>query len=98
VARSVSVAIGEPFQITLCSNTSTGFSWEEPVISGSANTTMVERQTATAGESMAGAAGSDTFTFRAGSVGAATIDFSYGRPWEGGEKGAWKVTVKVDAR
>jgi predicted secreted protein len=96
VARTVSVAVGEPFQIILCSNPSTGFSWEEPVISGSANATVVERQTAPASESMAGASGSDTFTFRAGSVGAATIDFSYSRPWEGGEKGAWKVTVKVD--
>jgi predicted secreted protein len=96
VTRSVSVAVGEPFQITLCSNPTTGFSWEEPVLSGSANATLVGRQTAPAAESTPGAPGRETFTFRAESVGAATIEFAYSRPWEGDEKGAWKVTVKVD--
>ena len=98
VIRSVSVAVGESFRITLCSNPATGFSWEAPVIAGSADAALVDHQRAPAAGSMAGAPGTETFTFRAASAGTATIDFRYGRPWEGGEKGAWKATVRIDAR
>jgi predicted secreted protein len=97
VERSVTVAPGESFRITLCSNPSTGFSWEDPVISGSADVSIVDHQVSPASGSTAGAAGSELFTFRAGSAGTATIDFAYSRPWEGGEKGTWKATVSVDA-
>jgi predicted secreted protein len=98
VERSVTVAPGESFRITLCSNPSTGFSWENPVIAGSANVSLVDHQVMPASGSMPGAAGAEGFTFRAASVGTATIDFAYSRPWEGGEKGAWTVAVSVDAK
>ena len=95
--RSVTVAPGESFRITLCSNPSTGFSWEDPGVAGSADASLVDHQVSPASGSTAGAAGSELFTFRAASAGTATIDFTYSRPWEGGEKGAWAVAVSVDA-
>ncbi|MCU0483329.1 MAG: protease inhibitor I42 family protein [Chloroflexi bacterium] len=97
VSRSVTVAAGETFRITLCSNPSTGFAWETPVIAGTAGVTLVDHQTAPASGSMPGAAGAEAFTFRAASAGTATIDFAYSRPWEGGEKAVWTVQVSVDA-
>ena len=97
VERTVTVAAGEAFQITLCSNPSTGFGWEEPTIAGPAGITLVERRTVPAAGSMVGSPGSETFTFRTASAGTGTIDFAYSRPWEGGEKGAWTVQVSVVA-
>jgi predicted secreted protein len=97
VPRSVPVAAGEAFRITLCSNPSTGFGWEDPVIAGPAGVSLIDHQTVPPSGSMAGAAGSERFTFRAASTGTATIEFAYSRPWEGGEKAAWTVHVSVDA-
>jgi inhibitor of cysteine peptidase len=98
LSRNVTVVPGESFRITLCSNASTGFSWEDPAIAGPANVSLVDHQTVPAATAMPGAPGTESFTFRAASAGTATIDFAYSRPWEGGEKGAWQVTVSVDSK
>lgn len=98
VERNVTVAPGESFRITLCSNPSTGFSWQSPVIAGSADVSLLDHQVLPASGTVTGAAGSEGFTFRAASAGTATIDFAYSRPWQGGEQGAWKATVSVDAQ
>ena len=97
VEQTVAVDAAKAFRFTLCSNPSTGFTWENPVIAGPAGVSLIDHQTVPATGSMAGAAGSETFTFRAASAGTATIDFAYSRPWEGGEKGAWTAQVNVVA-
>jgi predicted secreted protein len=97
VARTVAVTAGESFRISLCSNPSTGFSWESPAVAGSAAVSLVDHQVVPPSTTTPGAAGSETFTFRAASAGTATIDFAYSRPWEGGEKAAWIVQVRIDA-
>lgn len=98
VERTVTVTPGESFRITLCSNASTGFSWQSPAIAGSADVSLIDHQVLPASGAVPGAAGSEGFTFRAASAGTATIDFVYSQPWEGGEQGAWKATVSVDAK
>ncbi len=40
-------------------------------------------------------AGRERFTFRATAPGDATIHFVYSQPWEGGQKGAWRLDVGV---
>lgn len=102
--KEVSLAPGDKLVIKLGSNPTTGYRWgENPANSNAAVLKQTKHEYASSnakskdGEPMAGAGGTEIWTFDAVKAGEAALDFSYGRPWQGGEKGTWtlKLTVRV---
>ncbi|RJQ38581.1 MAG: hypothetical protein C4555_04860 [Dehalococcoidia bacterium] len=85
--------------VSLYANPSTGFSWAE-----SANITpagvieQVSHEYVTPGTDAVGAGGKDVWVFDSKETGSAAIGFSYSRPWEGGEKDVWTVTLNVTVK
>jgi len=100
---SIDLAVGETFELALCSNATTGYQWDEaaeisnPAVIEEAG--MVYEEPASSGSSpLVGAPGIQTWTFKAAAVGTAEISLSYNQPWQGGEQGAWTYTLQVTVR
>jgi len=83
IVQSVTLNAGDTLTVKLGSNPSTGFDWEEAVIT---NTAIIEQVFRDYLESTAtgvvGAAGTTVFNFKAKSTGTTSIEFKYSRPWE----------------
>lgn len=96
---SVDAPAGSAVIVSLCSNPTTGYRWEDPV---SSDTSIVSIGGWTyeppAGDAAPGAGGVETLTLVTGATGHATVSASYGQPWEGGEKDAWTLTLDVVVR
>jgi inhibitor of cysteine peptidase len=97
VARPVSARIGSEIVVTLCSNGSTGFTWETPVYDHAA-LRLVRVASTPPGTGLVGAAGTQTWTFRALTPGSHRVLFAYSRPWAGGEKGLWRLALTTIVR
>jgi predicted secreted protein len=95
--RELGVAVGTEFTVTLCSNPSTGFSWEEPTWEGDQTVELVRAEGGAPAASGVGAAGTETFAFQAIASGQTTVRFVYSQPWAGGTKGAWRLDLSVAA-
>ena len=95
ITRSVTVDKGGLVVLRLCSNPSTGFAWEDAVISAPSVLAERARESIAPGVTMPGSAGLEQWTFEATGKGACTIALSYSRPWEGGEKGIWLFELEV---
>ncbi len=95
VQREIAAGVNQTVAVTLCSNPSTGFSWEEPVGEGDAVVELVERSVMQVIGDAPGEAGEERFTFRTVNPGEAVIHFTYSQPWEGGQKGAWRLDLLV---
>lgn len=95
VERAVTVPVGEPFAVILCSNPSTGYSWAEPTWDGDAGIESTGRRADQPQDAPPGTAGRETFGFATTDSGTSTIDFAYAQPWEGGATGTWSVVVTV---
>jgi inhibitor of cysteine peptidase len=96
--KEVTLAAGEKLSVSLGSNGTTGYSWNEKAVNSDTNVVkQLSHERITPQTRMVGAGGTEVWTFEAVKAGNAILDFSYGRPWQGGEKGTWtlKVTVKV---
>ena len=93
--RDLAVGNGQTFTVTLCSNPSTGFSWEEPTAEGDRSVESVERSILQTVGGPPGEAGQERFTFRATAPGTTVLHFVYSQPWEGGTKGAWRLDLTV---
>lgn len=96
VVKEAEVAAGGTLTVTLESNPTTGFSWEETaqitdtaILEQTGNKMLVPE-----GKGIVGAAGSQSFTFRALEKGSTTVKLDYSRPWEGGEKD--ELTCEID--
>ncbi len=94
-SASVEVPVDGEVIVTLCSNASTGYSWDVPTIDDPTVVVMTDAIEAAAASPMPGAPGSQTFTFHATKVGSTTVAFSYDQPWENGDKGAWTLTLAI---
>jgi|WetSurMetagenome_2_1015567.scaffolds.fasta_scaffold100321_2 inhibitor of cysteine peptidase len=99
IQKEITLNNGDQVTITLVSNATTGFSWNENA--AIADTTVMQqlKHENIAGDSgKLGAAGAEKWTFKALKVGTTNAHLEYSRPWEGGEKGVWifdlKITVK----
>ena len=97
VARPVSARIGSEIVVTLCSNGSTGFTWETPVYDHAA-LRLVRVASTPSATGPVGAAGAQTWTFRALTPGSHRVLFAYSRPWAGGEKGRWRLALTTIVR
>jgi inhibitor of cysteine peptidase len=98
VSREVEVRAGDTVKLSLCSNPSTGFRWEEAVISDQAVLEQVDHRYVDPAAGKVGAAGTEEWTFKTLKAGTASVALEYSRPWAGGEKGEWTFDLKVVAR
>ena len=99
IQKEVEIAKGNTLVVTLFSNQTTGFSWDENA--GIADTGIVQQlkhRYIGAESNMPGAAGAEQWTFEAVNSGCTTIHLEYSRPWEGGEKGVWTFDLTVTVK
>ncbi len=98
IAQSGVVPVGTDVKVTLCSNPSTGFSWEDPQVGDPTTLRLVDHSyQAPGGASLpiVGAAGGEILTLHALTPGTTTVTVRYSQPWAGGTKGAWTYTLSV---
>jgi len=99
ITTSISARTGGEFTVTLGANPTTGYQWEDAVISDTSVLTETNHQSlGPEDENLVGAPGKDVWTFKALKPGSATISIAYSRPWEGGEKGTWTFTANVTVK
>jgi heat shock protein HslJ/predicted secreted protein len=98
IAEDITLAVGETFELTLCANPSTGFSWGDAQITNDSALALVSQDYRAPDSSMPGAAGSEFIVFKALKAGSGTVKIDYGRPWEGGEKGVWTYTLNYTVK
>lgn len=98
--KEISVSAGSQFTVTLESNPTTGFRWE---LAGITDKTVLEvvdskyEPGEKAGQKppVAGAGGTEVWTFKALKAGTAKLSMEYSRPWQGGEKGVQTFNLTV---
>jgi inhibitor of cysteine peptidase len=102
-SKEVVLVAGDTLVIELGSNPTTGYRWLETLANSSPEVLEQAKHEYSRrgdkgpnGEPIIGAGGVETWTFKAVKTGKATLDFSYGRPWQGGEKAAWTLRVTVN--
>jgi len=99
VQKEVEIAKGETLVVTLFSNATTGFSWDEQAqIADTGIVQQLKHEVVGAETNVLGAAGTEQWTFQAQNAGTTTVHFEYSRPWEGGEKGVWTFDLTVMAK
>jgi len=98
ISEEVEVAVDGSLTVTLCSNPTTGFQWESPQITDQTVLEQVDHKLVMPESEPPpppGTPGQEVWTFKALREGKSTISIAYSRPWEGGEKGAWKFDLTV---
>lgn len=95
ISRAIEVPAGSTFTLSLCSNPTTGFGWEEAKIADGAVVKQASRRSEAATAGKVGSPGQEVWTFSALKQGETAISMAYSRPWQGGEKGVWTVTLTV---
>jgi len=98
ISEEVKVAVDSSLTVTLCSNPTTGFQWESPQITDQTVLEQVDHKLVMPESEPPpppGTPGQEVWTFKALREGTSTISIAYSRPWEGGEKGAWKFDLTV---
>ena len=98
VSRAVTIASGDNVVLRLCANPSTGFAWGEASFSAPSVVIERSREFVPPAIVMPGSAGLEQWTFEAARAGACSIQLSYSRPWNGGEKGVWLFELDVEVR
>ena len=101
ITQTTEMAVGDQLKVTLCSNPTTGFAWQEPEISDAAVVNLADKSfgAPVAGESpVVGAAGTDDFTFKATAKGTSTVVLRYSQPWVGGTASEWTYTLTVTVK
>jgi predicted secreted protein len=102
VSQQADVAVGDLLTISLCSNPTTGFSWQEPEISDAAVVGLVDRSfdapSAGGSDPVVGAPGTDIITLKATAGGTSKMVLEYSQPWAGGTSAEWTYTLTVNVR
>lgn len=101
ISKQIEITSGSSFEVTLCSNPTTGFQWEEARISNEAVLKQVDRQFISLESEPPpppGTPGQEIWTFETIRRGSSTVSICYSRPWEGGEKGEWTFTLAVTVK
>lgn len=92
---------GADLLIVLCSNPSTGYAWDEPLVGDTAVVELVSRTYAAPDASAApimGQAGGEILTIRGAASGTTTLSIRYGQPWAGGAEGDWTYELDITVR
>ena len=96
VTQNFRMQSGDSLLITMCSNGTTGFQWEQPAYISDASILKQTLHTFIPSENNnMGAPGKEEWTFNALKNGTSRVKLLYSRPWEGGEKGEWSLTMTV---
>jgi predicted secreted protein len=95
ITKEVEVELPGSLVVTLASNPSTGFQWQEAKISDEMVLAEYSHQFVEPQGDLVGAAGKDVWTFKTLEKGTSTLQFEYSRPWEGGEQAEWTVELTV---
>jgi predicted secreted protein len=101
ITQSTEISVGDQIKVSLCSNASTGFVWQEPEISDTGAISVVDKSFAAPEASapqVVGAAGTDSITLKATAKGTSTVVLRYSQPWEGGISSEWTYTLTVTVR
>ena len=103
IGKTVELKSGGTLNLILGSNPTTGFSWSEQAqISDKAILEQTQHQyqepASKDGGTVVGAAGKEVWTFKTLKSGTSEISLGYSRPWEGGEKSEWTLTLNVTAK
>ena len=102
ISREATVAVGDSFTVTLCSNPTTGFQWSESAqISDQTVLEQVDSRFVSPQSEPPpppGTPGQRIWTFQALKAGDSTVSLDYSRPWEGGEKGTWTFVLTVTVK
>ena len=95
--KEVEIAVDGSLTVTLESNATTGFQWDEASKIGDQTVLkQVEHQfIAPESTGMVGAPGKEVWTFRALKKGNSTISMEYSQPWEGGTKAGETFALTV---
>ncbi|MFC1933333.1 protease inhibitor I42 family protein [Chloroflexota bacterium] len=100
--QALEVRTGETFEVKLCSNPTTGFQWSEDSQISDMTVLKQENHEFIGPESEPppppGTPGQEIWTFEALKQGSSIIYLEYSRPWEGGEKSEWTLTVDVTVK
>ena len=102
ISKEIEVANGSSFEVSLCSNPSTGFKWEPVQISDLTVLEEMNHRFVSPEENDTppppGTAGKEVWTFKALKEGKSTIFIAYSQSWKDGEKSAWtyELTVLAD--
>jgi predicted secreted protein len=91
--QTVTLNRGDSIVLRLCSNPSTGFMWEDAVISAPSVLAERSRVFIEPGPTMPGGAGLEQWTFEAIGRGECNVTLGYSRPWDGGEKDVWRFEL-----
>ena len=95
------MSVGDQVKVTLCSNPTTGFSWQEPEISDTGVVSLADKTfgaPVTGAAQVVGAAGTDYITLKATAKGTSTVVLHYSQPWVGGTSSEWIYTLTVTVR
>ena len=100
IVQDINVSNGETITVTLFSNATTGFKWEENTqISDPQVLQQIDHKYVAPGNTggKVGVGGTEAWSFKALKAGTSTIYTEYSQPWEKGTKGTWtfKLNVKV---
>ncbi|MHB8104497.1 MAG: protease inhibitor I42 family protein [Dehalococcoidales bacterium] len=99
MVKTIELGAADTLTVKLDSNPTTGYAWEQATISNTAVITQTSHDYfAPTQTGIVGAGGTEVFVFKAKSAGTSTINFSYARSWEGGEKGIFTLTVNVTVK
>jgi inhibitor of cysteine peptidase len=94
-ADGIQLGVGGVLVVTLCSNASTGYSWSDPTISDASVLSTFAMPAEPAASMLPGAAGTQSFGFRAETAGSASVQISYDQPWSGGQKDVWTLSLDI---
>jgi inhibitor of cysteine peptidase len=96
ITRTVTMNVGDTLQVSLASNSSTGFRWTPDMqITDAAVMVQAGHEVLAPTAGRPGAAGREVWALQAIGPGTTTVSTTYGRPWTGGEKDTWTFTAEV---
>ena len=101
ITQTTEMSVGDQVKVTLCSNPTTGFAWQEPEISDAAIVSLIDKTFGApvgGGTPVVGAAGTDYITLKATAKGTSTVVLRYSQPWVGGTSSEWTYTLTVTVR
>jgi len=99
IQKEIILNSGDQVTITLISNATTGFSWNENAAIADTNVLQqLKHENISADSGKLGAAGAEKWTFKALKAGTTNIHLEYSRTWEGGEKGVWTFDLKITVK
>jgi predicted secreted protein len=101
VEQTSEMAPGGEVKVVLCSNPSTGFTWEDPQIGDKGVIELIDRAYQAPGDAtvpVVGAAGGEVLKFRAVAAGTTTVTIGYSQPWAGGTKGEWTYRLSITVK